>query len=350
MLGYLQFPNIDPVIFEINGPAALRWYGLTYAIAFGAGYLGLWWLQRSGFARIEKKDVTSYMIAGVLGVFIGGRIGYLLFYQFDALFLGSMPLGERMAMVGRVWEGGMSFHGGALGVILFCGAFARWRKHSLVNILDCTPHWVPFGIFCVRMANFINGELYGRVITDSAGKPVTDGAQLPWYAMKFPTDPEAMWRLRDLGESFNAGNPLPVDPAIWAQVEPFVPGRYPSQLLQAGLEGLAFFVIFWIARRWLMRPGMPAGVALMIYALMRIPVEYVRQPDPQLDPSQSATATATFLASIGLTMGQLLCVLFFLGGATLVALALKTKWFGAPYTPQELRYPFQGTPPAAPEK
>ncbi|MCC6572184.1 MAG: prolipoprotein diacylglyceryl transferase [Planctomycetes bacterium] len=343
MLSYLHFPNFDPVIFQISGPAALRWYGFMYAVAFAFGYLGLWWLQRSGYARISKTDVVNYMIAGVLGVFIGGRIGFLVFYEFDAMFLGSAPLGARIEQVFRVWEGGMSFHGGVIGVWLFVGVYARLKKQSFVNLLDCMQHWVPAGIVCVRIANFINGEIFGRTINDAAGNPITDGDKLPWYAMKFPTDPQAMGMLRERGESFVGGNPLPVDPALWAQIEPQIAGRYPVQLAEAALEGLALLILIWVTRRWLRKPGMIVAMGLMGYAAARIPIEPLRQPDPQIDPNLASNATTQLLTALNMTMGQLLCVGMFIVGAVFMFVSWKKNWFGPAYSDAELRYPFQKT-------
>lgn len=341
MLGILEHPNIDPVIFtllrnEAGEPVlALRWYGLMYVIAFVFGFLVFRWLQKSGYLRIKAQDVTNYIVVGVLGTFIGGRLGYLLFYQFDRLFLGD---DADFGMIFRVWEGGMSFHGGVIGVSLAVLIYSLKKKHNFWNIMDGASHIVPFGVAMVRLGNFINGELYGRYITDADGRPISDADKLPWYAMKFATDRDAAAGQHAMHEAIRkdylASNPgvteipdriyhvPPVKPEIWEQVKYLFPGRWPSQLVQFALEGMLCLLLVWLLRRYLKRPGQVAGLFLVLYALFRIPAEMIRQPDAQIDPSQAEQlgGTAAFLASIGMTMGQLLSVAIFAVGATMIVL------------------------------
>ncbi|MBZ0134896.1 MAG: prolipoprotein diacylglyceryl transferase [Planctomycetes bacterium] len=352
MLALLEHPNIDPVIFTLlrndagDPVLALRWYGLMYVVAFVFGFLVFRWLQKSGYLRIKAAEVTNYIVVGVLGTFIGGRLGYLLFYQFDRLFLNDAGLsaGERFGMIFRVWEGGMSFHGGVIGVSLAVLIYSRVKKHNFWNIMDGASHIVPFGVAMVRVGNFINGELYGRYITDENGNPIKDPDKLPWYAMKFPTDHEASAGQHAMQQAIRsdyiAANPgvsvqdipdsiyhvPPVKPEIWDQVSHLFPGRWPSQIVQFALEGMLVLLIVWVLRRYLKRPGQVAGVFLVLYAIFRIPAELIRQPDTQIDPAQADQlgGTAAFLASLGMTMGQLLSVgIFIVGALMLVGFQIK---------------------------
>lgn len=247
----IPFPNIDPVAISI-GPLAIRWYALAYV----AGLVIGWWLARR-FCRNEAlwgrkpplndvgvDDLLLYMAAGIV---LGGRIGYVLFYN-PAYYLAH-PLEALM-----IWHGGMSFHGGLIGCILALWLLARRYKAGFKEMFDLAAAVTPVGLFFGRIANFVNGELWGRV---------TD---VPW-AMIFP-----------------AAGPEP---------------RHPSQLYQAGLEGLVLFTILMIAVRAgaFRRPGMVSGLFLIFYGIFRIVGEIFRQPDAQIG----------FLAG-GLTMGMLLSI------------------------------------------
>lgn len=358
MLGLLEHPNWDPVIFEVFGPLALRWYGLTYVLTFIGGYLIFRWLQKTGYLRCKLEDVTNYIITGVLGTFLGGRLGYLLFYQFDKLFLGEggLSVGERFEMVYKVWDGGMSFHGGLIGVVVATMIYVWRKKHSFFNVMDAACHFVPYGIVCVRFGNFINGELYGRTINDASGNPIYDADKLPWYAMKFPTemhDKRASAALQDaLEKDYLAAHPdakmvpkhfpeLPVPADVWTKVEPLFPGRYPSQLVQLMCEGFLVLVFVWVLRRWVKRPGIIGPLFIMAYAVCRIPSELVRQPDTHIDPNHAENlgATAHFLASIGLTMGQLLCIGMFIAGIVLLVINSRRN-MGEDYTLEQRQYGF----------
>lgn len=247
MFPVIAFPNIDPVLIEI-GPFALRWYALAYI----AGIVLGWWLGRRMVAltpvAASREQADDYVTWVTLGIILGGRLGYVLFYRpgyylfqpWEALF---------------VWQGGMSFHGGMLGVIIATLIFCRRNRLDPVMFADRVVTVVPIGLFLGRLANFINGELWGRV---------TD---VPW-AMVFPT-----------------GGPEP---------------RHPSQLYQAFLEGICLFVILQILvrdPRIRARPGILSGVFLAGYGVARIIGEVFRQPDAHLG----------FLLP-GITMGQILSV------------------------------------------
>ncbi|MFK8250574.1 prolipoprotein diacylglyceryl transferase [Ancylobacter terrae] len=270
----LPFPQIDPILIEL-GPFAIRWYALAYV----AGLLLGWWLAKRlcsddrlwrGKAAIPPLAFDDAVVWIAFGVILGGRIGYVLFYNLP--YYAAHPL-EALT----VWHGGMSFHGGFLGSILAMALFCRRRALPLDSMLDIAAAVVPIGLFLGRLANFINGELWGRV---------TD---VPW-AFVFPT-----------------GGDLP---------------RHPSQLYEAALEGLLIFAILQlvIRRGALARPGFVAGLFVILYALARILVEFVREPDAQLG----------YLAGGWLTMGMLLSVPMILVGVALIVRALRRPALGAP--------------------
>ena len=251
----LKYPEFDPVAVQV-GPLAVHWYGLMYVVAFGLG----WWLGRVRAADPARgwrgSDVDDVLFYVALGVVAGGRLGYMLFYNLgDAL---SEPLS-----VLRVWEGGMSFHGGLLGVIVAMLLYSRRRSRPFFEVADFIAPLVPLGIAAGRVGNFINGNLWGRP------------SDLPW-AMVFP----------------GAGE-LP---------------RHPSQLYQALLEGVALFVLlWWFSRR--PRPVMAtSGLFLLAYAVFRSAAEFVRVPDRQYG----------YLAFDWLTMGQVLCLPMALAGVWLL--------------------------------
>jgi phosphatidylglycerol---prolipoprotein diacylglyceryl transferase len=245
MLHVIPFPIIDPIAVHI-GPFAIRWYALAYVTGLLAGWRYCLWLAGRPPLPIGRMYFDDFLVWAVLGVILGGRIGYILFYNGD--YYLKHPL--QMFMV---WHGGMSFHGGLLGVILAMWLFARSRALPFFALADIIACATPIGLFLGRIANFINGELFGRP---------TD---LPW-AMVFP-----------------GGGPVP---------------RHPSQLYEAAVEGiLLFLVMFALARYTSLRGrlGFLSGAFLVGYGLSRFTLEFFREPDPQLG----------FL-TFGTTMGQLL--------------------------------------------
>ncbi|HMN83247.1 MAG TPA: prolipoprotein diacylglyceryl transferase [Burkholderiaceae bacterium] len=255
----LVHPNFDPVALQI-GPVAIRWYGLMYLVAFVLFFvLGRYRLRQPQF--VEQSGLTPRMLEdvlfyGALGVVLGGRLGYVLFYK-PAHFL-SHPLEIPM-----VWQGGMSFHGGLLGVIVALAWFARRHRLAFFQVMDFVAPLVPLGLAAGRLANFINGELWGRA------------SSLPW-AMVFP----------------QAGDNV---------------ARHPSQLYQFAGEGVLLFLILWI---WSARPrarGAVSGLFLVGYAMLRFLAEFAREPDAFLG-----------LLTFGFTMGQLLCIPMFLFGLWLL--------------------------------
>jgi len=256
----LNYPNIDPVALQL-GPLAVHWYGLMYLVGFAAA----WWLgnrrakqPHSGWTSEMVSDLIFY---GAVGVILGGRIGYKLFYDFSGFVADPVSLL-------KIWEGGMAFHGGLLGVIIALWLFARKYKKSFFQIADFTAPLVPIGLAAGRIGNFINGELWGRT---------TDG---PW-GMVFP----------------GAGE-LP---------------RHPSQLYQFALEGVALFLILWFYSRK-PRPAMAvSGLFLIGYGSFRFIVEFARQPDEHIG----------FIAFHWLTMGQLLSLPMIIAGIILMVLAYR---------------------------
>ena len=235
-LAALPFPDIDPVILSI-GPLAIHWYGVGYVV----GILFAWWYAKrlvttphlwSGLP-MKPEDIDDFLVWAAVGVVLGGRLGYVLFYDL-ARYLAN-PLD-----VLAVWQGGMSFHGGLIGTTLAMILFARSRGIGVWSMFDVIAAGAPVGLGLVRVANFINSELWGRP---------TD---VPW-AVEFPN-----------------GGPLP---------------RHPSQLYEAALEGIVLFLVLRVlshSRLKLRQPGFVAGAFVAGYGLCRIVVEFFREPDPQL--------------------------------------------------------------------
>ncbi|MFN4087524.1 MAG: prolipoprotein diacylglyceryl transferase [Alphaproteobacteria bacterium] len=257
----LPFPTIDPVLVEI-GPFAIRWYALAYIVGLLAGWAYVRHLAALAPQTMNREQVDDLLVWVTLGVILGGRLGYVLFYQPG--YYVHHPL-EALA----VWHGGMSFHGGLAGVLLAGWIFARRRGLCPLRVGDLVACAAPIGIFLGRLANFVNAELWGRP-TDVA------------WAFVFPTDP--------LG--------LP---------------RHPSQLYEAALEGVVLFVLlFALTRRRALRerPGLLGGVFLAGYAVARITAEFYRQPDAHIG----------FLAG-GATMGQILSVPLLVAGVALIVRA-----------------------------
>ncbi len=247
----LIYPDINPVAFAL-GPVQVHWYGLMYLFGFILAYLlALWRVKHYGLPWTSEQ-IADLIFYAAMGVIIGGRVGYMLFYASHEWL--AKPL-----MIFKLWEGGMSFHGGLLGVIIAMWLFARRYCKTFWEVADFATPLVPFGLAAGRWGNFINGELWGRT---------TD---MPW-GMVFP----------------KAG---------------FLP-RHPSQLYELGLEGILLFVIVWWYASKPRPAGCVSGIFLMGYAACRLLVECFREPDPQLG----------FLAFNFLTMGQLLSIPMLIGG------------------------------------
>ncbi len=255
----LVHPQFNPIALAL-GPVQIHWYGLTYLVAFGlflllaAARARQPWYAARGWTR---RDIEDLLFWGVVGVVLGGRLGYALFYK--PAYYAANPL-EVLA----VWKGGMSFHGGMLGVIAAMIAFARSRGRPWLEVTDLIAPCVPTGLASGRIGNFINGELWGRAADPS----------LPW-AMVFP----------------QSGSDIP---------------RHPSQLYQFALEGLLLFVLLWLYARRPRPTGQVSGAFLFGYGVFRFIAEYFREPDAHLG-----------LLALGMSMGQWLCLPMIAAGAAL---------------------------------
>ncbi len=290
------FPEIDPIAFQI-GPFAVRWYALAYIVGIFSGWFlckkmnaheSLWGNVR----RPTAVDVDDLMLATTLGIILGGRIGYVLFYN-PALYAAD-PL-EIFAL----WDGGMSFHGGLIGCMLGLAVLAFMRKLNPLTLIDMICVGAPIGLFLGRLTNFINGELWGREAPDFA------------YAVIFP----------------GAGN---------------VP-RHPSQLYEAFSEGiLLFLIMLWAIKRFkLNRPGLISGIFAIGYATARIACEFFRQPDVQL--GFLFGDSISFLEG-GVTMGMLLSFPLMFIGIIVVILASKGKTNFCPSVPPSDATPLSSKP------
>ena len=258
----LPYPKINPIAVQL-GPLKVHWYGLMYLLGFSLA----WWLGRLRARRpgavMTPLQVDDLLFYGALGVVLGGRIGYMLFYDLPVFLHNPLNLF-------KVWDGGMSFHGGLIGVLIALGMFARRYRVPYFDVVDFVAPLVPVGLGAGRIGNFINGELWGKV------------SNVPW-AMVFPT-----------------GGPLP---------------RHPSQLYEFGLEGVALFVILWLYSNK-PRPTMAvSGLFAICYAVFRFLGEFIRVPDAQLG----------YLAFGWLTMGQLLSLPLLVAGIVLMVLAYRRE-------------------------
>jgi phosphatidylglycerol:prolipoprotein diacylglycerol transferase len=259
----LVHPQIDPIAISI-GPLAIRWYGLMYLV----GFVSVWWLGRRRIAAapsaapLTPRQLDDLLFQLALGVILGGRLGYVLFYK--PLYYLEHPL-----EILSIWQGGMSFHGGFLGVLAAAALFSRIHRIDWLRLMDFLAPLVPLGIAAGRLGNFINGELWGRT---------TD---LPW------------------GMLFRGAGDLP---------------RHPSQLYQFALEGLLLFALLWWFSSKPRARGEVSGAFLLGYGLLRFIAEFAREPDEFLG-----------LLAFGLSMGQWLSLPMIAAGAALIAWARRRK-------------------------
>ena len=275
----IDFPSFNPTAIAI-GPFAIRWYALAYIGGIVLGWLYARSLLKKerlwgGPAPMSLVQMDDFILWVTLGIILGGRTGYVLFYNLPFFI-------EHPAAIFKLWEGGMSFHGGFMGCVVAVMWFASRNNISILSLGDITTAVGPIGLFLGRLANFINGELWGRPADPS----------LPW-AMIFPT-----------------GGDIP---------------RHPSQLYEAGMEGILLFAVLAVMIRLgaLKRPGLILGSFILIYGLTRIIGEHFREPDPQLG----------FLWG-GLTMGMLLSIPMLIVGGILIVWAIRR---GAPKPAEAIR-------------
>lgn len=287
--------DLSPHLLRFSESFALHWYGLAYVLGFYLTYLVMQFLARRGLSQIKPEQVADFItLVAIFGVVLGGRIGYILLYDWDSFV-------ERPWMIFMIHQGGMASHGGIAGVALFCLWYARRHKFSWAGIGDTLVCGAPLGIFCGRIANFINGELFGRV------------TQVPW-AVKFPTEL--------LHEDFvkQGGTPISLPPGVMhspdiiafyekdggrAVLESVLHPRHPSQLYEALGEGLFLSVILLAIRmRWPRLPhGIISGLFFLLYAIARISLECVRQPDSGAESILGMTRGqffSVFMVAIGL--------------------------------------------------
>lgn len=256
---YFTSLHLNPVLLQI-GPFALRWYSLAYILGIALGWLYLARLLTENGAPMTRDQADALVTWITAGIILGGRLAYIVFYDPATYF--AQPL-----KVIQLWAGGMSFHGGAVGVAVAIILFARSHRLQWLRVVDYVAICAPIGLLLGRLANFVNGELWGRPTV------------LPW------------------GIVFPGGGPLP---------------RHPSQLYEAALEGPALFLLLWCLFRFTNarhRPGLLSGAFVLGYGTLRFLVEFVREPDQQL---------AAFAVHTGLHMGQWLCVPMIVGGGGLM--------------------------------
>lgn len=272
MLAY-YLHDLGPFVFQFGGHWGIRWYGLAYVMAFVCGALLYRHLAQRGYSQLAPEKVADFITWGALfGVVLGGRLGYVLFYRPEHYFTHPLELFA-------VWDGGMSSHGGIIGLVLYTFWYARRHRVSWLGVGDNLVVVAPLGLFFGRLANFVNGELYGRP------------AALPW-AVQFPTE-------------LSDAPPLDLiqhDEMVRARLREILPPRHPSQLYEAFLEGVVLFTLLWILRTKCRVPrGVLTGAFFIFYALLRIAGEMFREPDAPL--------TGVF------TRGQFLSLFMILGGA-----------------------------------
>ena len=314
--------DLDPVIFRINDAIALRWYGLAYLAAFVVGALLLERMSRRQLWVLPPGSAGDFIAsAAIFGVFIGGRLGYMFYYWPQEH--GWAWLWQEPWVVLEVWKGGMASHGGILGLVVFTWFYARKKKVSWMGLGDGLCVVAPLGLMFGRIANFINGELYGRTAEGVA------------WAMKFPSTLVERPKVEGLriAEALDAaaaaderlaqafvGTPSTLhfermleaqreNPAVSRAIEPFLEPRHPSQLYEAILEGALLFAVLWFVR--VRFPGAPhgllTGLFFILYAVFRILGEHFREPDASL---------------VGpLTSGQFLSLFMILGGAAFLLAA-----------------------------
>ncbi len=263
---------INPIIFQI-GPVSIHWYGLMYVLAFSFAYLFLQYSKIGKALKLNNTDKDNLLISAILGIILGGRIGYILFYNFNYY-------SKNWTKIFALWEGGLSFHGGLIGVIIAFLIYIHFHnkkssnKINFLKITDITVLIAPIGIFLGRIGNFINGELYGRINKTNS------------FCLNFPTEP------------LNC--------------------RYPSQLFEAFGEGLILFIILYLISKKTTKPGVLSSLFLLFYGLIRFIIEYFREPDSQIG---YILGQEGFLK--GLSLGQILSLLTAITGFVLVLKFIK---------------------------
>lgn len=290
--------DLSPFLIRFGENFGVRWYGLAYVLAFLLGMVVVRELSRRGWCDIPQDRVSDFIIGGaIFGVLLGGRLGYMLFYDFQNFL--SDPF-----LIVRVWDGGMSAHGGIIGLMLYTLWYARRHKVAWRNIGDNLVVAAPIGLFLGRLANFINGELYGRVTN------VAWAAQFPKELLEAETPPAMVQQA--VAEAYainpawdnvpaiieNVGN----SPVLREKLGGVLSVRHPSQIYEALLEGLLLFAILWVLRtKFRLRNGILTGAFFIGYAILRSVCELFREPDaPLTGPFTRGQFLSFFLIAIGL--------------------------------------------------
>lgn len=335
------FHSFDGVLLPISGEIAIRFYGLTYVIGFISAWFVLTRLAKRNLIDIPPHRVADAMLIIILGTLLGGRLGYVIFYE-------TTPWLDRLANIYKVWQGGMASHGGMVGIVIACYIVSRGFRDdqghrigqtSTFHIMDCMAIVSCFGLFLGRIANFVNGELLGDIVSPP-GKPG------PWWSVQFPQElsgwigpairdpkshtpalsPEQLTQLEALvasvrkpDESWQQALSYITHHAakFQSQLEPLLSSRHPSQLYQAIAEGLILGLVTWAIWALPRKPGVVAAWWFMLYGVMRIVTEFWRLPDPQF--------LGEAARPLGLSRGQWLSALMVLGGGILLAVALLRK-------------------------
>ncbi len=334
--------DFDPFAIHISGSFGIRWYGLSYAMGFFFGWLALKFLHKRGLALIPRERITDAIIFAAMGAVLGGRLGYIVFYQPDLLWMfESAPPFWGVLMLNH---GGMSSHGGMIGVIIAGILISRGARTEsgervgrvpVLHVFDLYALIAPFGLLLGRIANFINGELLGKVVA-------LPGEEAPWWTVRFPQEigsghdaglrtPAQEFALDELIQDYTLPSHTPGESLelvitklqagstdIAQRLEPLLSARHPSQLYQAFAEGVVLGCVIWFAARRPRRPGVVMALFLICYGLLRIATEFVRLPDPGV----------TGLA--GLSRGQILSAAMILLGLGLLVFVQKRSAPKAP--------------------
>ena len=303
--------DFDSVAISLSPDLQIRWYGLAYLGGFLLGWLGLRWMARTQRSLVPERSVGDLIMYTVVGIIIGGRLGYAMFYQPELLwtFSSSFPWWELLA----IHRGGMASHGGMIGLIIAMALFARRQRLPLLHVLDVVSLVATPGLFLGRMANLINGELWGKALARGMQEDP------PWWSIKYPEEVlEGNIDLTTVSPHLVGDGTLPEmtvaalrrgDSEVAEIIVPQLTAFWPSQFIQAITEGPMLFAllvaVWWRPRR----PGLVAGVFLIGYGLMRISTEFVRQPDAGVE------------LIFGLQRGQLLSVGMLIGGIVLCAVS-----------------------------